>query len=107
VLAVLAVICGCTSASCRSFGAETLEPDDVEPPRNSGDAGCYWLLFAVLLQIYLRCLTFRLASVRAGNYHINARKATIRASKLTSAVKRFKFISKVVERALLTTSLGC
>jgi hypothetical protein len=49
VLAVLAVICGYTSASCRLFGAEILDLGDVEPPRNSGNAGCYWLLFAVLL----------------------------------------------------------
>jgi hypothetical protein len=25
------------------FGAETLDLDDVEPPRNSSDAGCYSL----------------------------------------------------------------
>jgi hypothetical protein len=31
---------------------------------------------------------------RAGNYHINARKATITASKLTSAAKRFKLRQK-------------
>jgi hypothetical protein len=34
---------------------------------------------------------FGLVFGRAGNYHINARKATMRASKLTFAAKRFKF----------------
>jgi hypothetical protein len=51
--------------------------------------GCYSLFFCGLPPF-----------VRAENYHINARKATMGASKLTSAVKRFKFASKVVEGAL-------
>jgi hypothetical protein len=54
MLAVLAVICGYTSASCRLFSAETLDSGDAEPSRNSGNAGCCWLLFAILLRICLR-----------------------------------------------------
>jgi hypothetical protein len=33
------------------FGAETLDLGDAEPPRNSGNTGGCWLLFAILLQI--------------------------------------------------------
>jgi hypothetical protein len=81
-------------------GAEILDLDNAEPPRNSGNAGCYWL-FRYSSADLPPLPDLQIAFVRAGNYHINARKATIRASKLTSAVKRFKFASKVVEPALL------
>jgi hypothetical protein len=48
VLAVLAVICSYTSASCRLFGAEILDLADAELPGSSGMlavTGCYSLSF--------------------------------------------------------------
>ena len=52
ILAVLAVIFGYTSASCRLFGAETLDLADAEPPSNSGDAGCYSLFFCGFASVF-------------------------------------------------------